>query len=667
MLVEQDILPVIDEGQPVYDFAAALDHVRSVAQVLLPPGVQEVIQARLGQQSKEAGELLLAAAVLGRTCTFEQLCQVADLSETEALEALEALLDGRLLMERPSDRRPYTLAHDYIREVVYTESREARRRVFHRRALLALEAANAPAAECAFHALAALLDEPAFRYSVAAGHDAFASYATQEALGHFNTARDVAGRMQDRDETVDANLLGRLYQERGQALVLVSDDEAVQSNYEVMRTLAVQRQDRALEMTALLGLSDLYGQYTSLFNPIKGREMAQKALALARELGDRAAEARSLWGLMIIEVTAMGDTNLGMSYGRQALALARELGLKELVGHILNGLCFPHFNMRQIKQARAVLSEAQSIWRELGNLQRLAEASRWLAIVNLSVGDHRRILAEAPVLVELGTSIDSLFDVELGTTYLAVTQARQGRFGQALAYTEQVGALSAAIGHAMDEHTHQWVRLNLHLAVGAWAEADRWADSLYAQREAMVPAIIHLYLASVALAWIVNGELEAGQALLDELLSSMQADTTSSYVLIDLAVAYGHLNLALGKPEGLFAGLEERIRPYREAGFIRLLADEYWLRGQAEMALGHLDKAREALLKARDAAEVQEERAVLWQILVSLAEVEAACGDGETAERLRDEAREVVGYIVEHAGELRERFLERPDVVSLLN
>lgn len=90
---------------------------------------------------------LLAAAVLGRTCTFERMCQVADLSETEALEVLEALLDGRLLTERPSDRRPYTLAHDYIREVVYSESREARRRVFHRRALLALEAAGGSAAE----------------------------------------------------------------------------------------------------------------------------------------------------------------------------------------------------------------------------------------------------------------------------------------------------------------------------------------------------------------------------------------------------------------------------------------------------------------------------------------------------------------------------------------
>jgi hypothetical protein len=73
-----------------------------------------------------------------------------------------------------------------------------------------------------------------------------------------------------------------------------------------------------------------------------------------------------------------------------------------------------------------------------------------------------------------------------------------------------------------------------------------------------------------------------------------------------------------------------------------------------------------SLLKAKGAAEVQEERAVLWQILVTMANVEEACGDADAAERLRDEARTVVADIAEHAGEMREMFLARPDVVSLL-
>jgi DNA-binding SARP family transcriptional activator/predicted ATPase len=665
MLVEQGILPITGEGQPVYDFAAALDHVRSVTQVPLPPGVREVLQARLVQHSKAANALLLAAAVLGRPCTFERLCQVANLEEMEALEALEAVLDGHLMTERPSDRRPYTLAHDYIREVVYADSREARRRVFHRRALLALESADGPAAECAFHALAALLEEPAFRYSVIAGEKAFASHATQEALVHFDTARDVASRMQDRGEAMDMDLLGRMYRGRGQGLELVNDDEAVQDNYEEMRAVAAQRHDRTLEMAALINLSTLYGYYTSLFNPPKARELAQEALALARRLGDRAAEAGALRALMMVEFTSVGDNNLVMAYGQQALSIAHELGLKEQVGRILLLLVFPFFVQRQLEQCLETLSEAQTIWRELGNLPRLAEATRYRVIIHNAIADHRRTLVEAPELIRLGAAIGSRVDEGQGWSYMALVHARQGRFEQALAYTETVGELSAAIGHINEEHGHQWVRIGLYLAVGALAEAERWAEKLYAQREHIMPMFVQGYLVYAALAKIASGKLDEGRAILDGLLPTLPPDAVSSANIVTMAVAYGHLNLALGKPEALFAGLEERVRPFREAGFNSLLADEYWLRGRAAMALGQYEAARAALVKARETAEAQEERAVLWQILTSLAEVEEACGDAAAAGKLRDQARAVVADIAEHAGELREVFLGQPAVMAL--
>lgn len=666
MLVEQGVLPVTGEDRPVYDFATALDHVHSVAQVLLPPGVREVIQARLGHISKEAGALLLAAAVIGRTCTFERLSQVADLSETNALEALEALLDGRLLAERPSDRRPYTLAHDYIREVVYSESREARRRVFHRRALLALEVAGGSAAECAFHALVALLDEPAFRYSVAAGSEAFASHSVHEALSHFDAAHEAAKRMQATGEVTDGALLATMYRGRGQALELMNDDEAAQDNYDEMRTVAMQRQDRALELAGLISQSYLHANYNSVFNPAKARELAQEALTLARELGDKAAEAGALWGLMGVEFSSAGDKNLIMDYGQQALALAHDLGLKELMGHILNFLCWAFFAQNQIEQAREAIREAQSIWRELGNLPKLAEATRYKGIIHYGIGDHRGTLAEALDLAELGAAIGSRVDEGQGWTHMALVYARQGRFGEALACTEKVGVLSKATGHANEEHGHQKVRIELYLAAGALAEAEHWAESLYAQRENIMPMLIHSYLTEAAQAKIIYGKLAEGEAILDELLSSLQGDTAASFAVIDMAVAYGHLNLALGKPEALFAGLEERVRPFREAGFNAQLADEYWLRGQAEMALSHYEAARKSLLKARDAAGAQEERAVLWQILVTLSELEEARGERDAAKEFRDEAREVVSYIAEHAGELRTAFLSQLAVAQLL-
>jgi DNA-binding SARP family transcriptional activator/predicted ATPase len=666
MLIEQGVLGTIGNQGSTYDFASALEHVRSLAHVPLPPGVREVIRARLEGHSKEAGALLLAAAVLGRPCTFERMCQIADLQETDALDPLEALLDGRLLTERPSDRRPYTLAHDYIREVVYTESNEARRRVYHRRALLALEAASEPAAECAYHALASLLDEPAFRFSVAAGSEAFASYALQDALSHFDTAREAARRMGDRGENVDLELLEGLYKGRGKILRLNQDDEAAAANYEEMRAEGVRRQSKALELSALIFQSNLHSHYTGVFNPPKARESGRAALALAQELGDRAAQAHALWALQNAELYSAGDSRQVVAYGQEALALARDLGLKELIAHALKNLSWPFGAQKNLEQAREELAEAQSIWRELGNLQKLAEAYRLMLILHALIGDHRSILVDAPKLSELGASIGSRLDEVEPLYWLSTVHTRQGRFGQALENLEQIRIYAEVIGRPKEKHDHQYGRIMFYLGVGALEEAERWADELYAERETVPPNFITPYFVKVARTKIALGKLDEGRGILDELLAALPYDAIWSYNIVDIALGYGSIHLALGQPENLFAGLEERMQPYREAGFGRLLADELWLRGRAALVLGQYDTARESLLKAREAAEAQEERAILWQILDTMNELERECGDKAAADQLRNQARAVVDDIAAHAGTMRGVFLGQPAVAQLL-
>jgi tetratricopeptide (TPR) repeat protein len=354
-----------------------------------------------------------------------------------------------------------------------------------------------------------------------------------------------------------------------------------------------------------------------------------------------------------------------MAYGQPALVLARELGPKELVGRILTDLCWPFVAQKLLDKARETLCEAQAIWRELGNLPRLAEASRFMLRLHFMTGEHKRVLAEAQALRELSIYIGSRQDQADAIGLLANAHARQGHFGLALNCLAEMEAIFTATGHAKDEQGNQWGQLVFYLTIGATQEAERWADKLYAQRHAIMPNFITIYLTDVARAKIACGKLDVGRAILDELLAALPDDAAWSYIITLMAVAYGELNLAQGRPEVLFCGLEERARPYREAGYGYLLANEQWLRGRAELALGHFEAAREALLKARETTEAQEERAVLWKVLAALADVEEAFGDIEAAGRLRDEAREVVGYIAEHAGELRESFMEQPEIQSL--
>src|SRR5207247_8928668 len=82
----------------------------------------------------------------------------------------------------------YVFAHQKIRAVVYAEAGEARRSIFHRRALQALQA-EAPAAELAYQALSAGLTEPAFHWSLTAGDEPMQGFAVRDALTFYEPAR----------------------------------------------------------------------------------------------------------------------------------------------------------------------------------------------------------------------------------------------------------------------------------------------------------------------------------------------------------------------------------------------------------------------------------------------------------------------------------------------
>src|SRR6202035_807150 len=89
---------------------------------------------------------------------------------------------------RMTDGR-YVFAHAMIRAVVYAEAGEARRSIFHRRAMHVLQEAAAPAAELAYQAQAAGLAEPAFRWNLAAGDEAMRVVAVRDAITFYEQPR----------------------------------------------------------------------------------------------------------------------------------------------------------------------------------------------------------------------------------------------------------------------------------------------------------------------------------------------------------------------------------------------------------------------------------------------------------------------------------------------
>lgn len=167
-----------------------------------------IIRARLSRLSPNAFSLLAAGAVLEQSLTHERLCAIANVPADVGLPALDELVSSQLLVEPApgGTAGAYAFDNDLLRNVVYTEAGEARRRLFHRRALAVLEPAGAPEAVLAHHAVAAGLAELAVRHSLLAGAEALRLSALAEALVHCRQARRQVRDMGDAGSDFDASV-----------------------------------------------------------------------------------------------------------------------------------------------------------------------------------------------------------------------------------------------------------------------------------------------------------------------------------------------------------------------------------------------------------------------------------------------------------------------------
>ena len=269
VLLERDVLASRpnEEGGWIIDFSTAMKH-ETVIRGFFPPSVREVIRARLDRLTPHAFALLVAGTVLDQRITFAHLCQVADLTERDGLLALDEVLHSGLLRESAHTGQEsghmtsgqYVFAHTKIRAVIYAEAGEARRSIFHRRALQALQAAAAPAAELAYHALAASLAEPAFHWSLAAGDEALRVAAVRDAISFYEQAQHLMSERLPEPglETIlPASEIEHLYTHLGRAYELHAEWEKARSAYTLLLVYAKDTGQPAMENAALTRLATL--------------------------------------------------------------------------------------------------------------------------------------------------------------------------------------------------------------------------------------------------------------------------------------------------------------------------------------------------------------------------------------------------------------------------
>ncbi len=224
-LLERQVLRPKRRVEGQWTFAVETEHDLGHA-VRIPATVHGVVRSRLNRLSPNAFSMLAGGAVLEHQITFERLCTISKVTEDLALPAMDELISGRLLLEaaNPGVTSAYTFVNDMLRDVVYTEAGDARRRLFHRRVLEVLETGQDPAAVLAHHALAAGLAQPAFRHNLTAGREALRIAAVNEAITHFELALQLVREASLPDVPDEADLRD-LYMQLGQAYQLAGQSE----------------------------------------------------------------------------------------------------------------------------------------------------------------------------------------------------------------------------------------------------------------------------------------------------------------------------------------------------------------------------------------------------------------------------------------------------------
>ena len=555
---------------------------------------------RLERLGESASGVLTAITVIGRDCSFELLSAVSGLDEVRTLSALEELLARYLLVERLDTQRPYAIAHDKIRDVAYTEAGEARRRIYHRRVLAALKIRDGGQAEMAHHALGAQLQKPAFIYSLAAGDEAMQLLAPQDALVHF----EAAYRLLNASLVVESAKVTSLYVCRGRALELCQRFNEVAQNYEEMMAVAQTQGVQSMELAALMAQARVCSTETPLLDLKKGLALAGKALTLARTLGDREAEAKALWIMMLPHIYGMPDPDKVVEYGEESLSIAREMDLPEQTAFTLNDLIRGYLGQGQLMRAVATMEEARVMWRTLGNRSMLGDNIAISIHIYAMVGDFESMWVVGLEGEALAKSTQNLL------IHIFIVATMGWYYWERGEIDKMISSIEATLTLEADASLPSIVAFaRVVLSVGYATLGD--VDSAL---NVIAPAITNIdkasndrqqwFLLQLCRLHIQKGNLETARKLLNDSRGITEKFSFLSFTPALTPLVEGELLLAEGEYVHVVVLVDELIDSLHKWGFRLFRADAYYLKAQALLAQEQTEAARDALALARQEADV---------------------------------------------------------------
>lgn len=430
---------------------------------LVPGTVRDMIRTRIEALGANTRDLLFAAAVLGDELTFEQMCAVSGIAEREALSGFDELLGSRLLNEAgaepsafPSQGARATFPQDMVREVSYTEAGEARRRVFHRNALDALERTGfTPAAELARHAEGAGLLEPLWRHSLAAGDAAMRLYAVRDALPYYEQASRLLTMDRRAAQAGQLDPLpgerAHLYLQLARAYETTNQLHQAHAIYETLYAHAHEHEDQDMAWRALTRLAVTAVSQATNREATVGR--LDQALQLAEAMGNADKLAETHWNLALMYLI-LREPQRTIEFAQHALRYANDGGNRELQARSLFLVGTGYDGISAWEQAAAPLEEARLTYDALAQLAETASETAYRATTYselTSIGTQSLWAGEGPATAIAHRTMQASCMYELAANRNNYGNPRDGiRVArEALRISQEIGDKTA---HVMSVH-----------------------------------------------------------------------------------------------------------------------------------------------------------------------------------------------------------------------
>jgi tetratricopeptide (TPR) repeat protein/transcriptional regulator with XRE-family HTH domain len=399
---------------------------------LLPDALRAAVRVRLALVPKPIRPVLETAAVLGRRFDFDMLLDVTRVSETELLDALEALVKRRLLREEP-EGGVYDFSHDKLREVVYRDTSGARRRLLHQSVAEALEnrsegETHEHDGQLAEHYERAHVWSKALHYLILAAEHSQALFAMRDALHWLDRAVALS---ESHPDSLDARQRLAIYERRGAARALAGQTQGAVAD--IRRVIDVLRASGEREKTrdALIQLgmayrrADQYEEATACLT---------EALAESLAMDDKHHAADTLYHLGTV-AWSTGQNDQAIGFHQQAVEICERTGFTDLVAvQAYHGRGEAHFANAEPAAAIECYARSIKLAQDIGDKSYVSENMMMIGHACLGtkgLGDYPRAIANFEAALEIARAADLQW--HLGPTLLGLEHARActGRYGEA--------------------------------------------------------------------------------------------------------------------------------------------------------------------------------------------------------------------------------------------